>query len=223
MKIGLISDTHTHHRKLIIPDDLDMIIFAGDCSFPRDPYTNEPQVREFMSWFNNLEIKHKVWIAGNHDTSIGHKLINPRDFCNDCHYLENESIEIEGIKIWGTPYTPSFGVGWSFNADSKYSKLLYESVPEDTDIIIAHGPPKWCLDQVIEYYDNNQQPILGRHVGCKYLLNTIVRIEPKLVVCGHIHESRGEMEYGNTTIVNASCITDDYKSVHEIKIYNYEV
>ena len=44
MKIWHISDTHTYHELLEIPKGIDMVIHSGDCSNPRDPYTNEPEV-----------------------------------------------------------------------------------------------------------------------------------------------------------------------------------
>jgi 3',5'-cyclic AMP phosphodiesterase CpdA len=38
MRIWHISDTHTYHNLLEVPTDIDMVIFSGDCSNPRDPY-----------------------------------------------------------------------------------------------------------------------------------------------------------------------------------------
>lgn len=60
MKIWHISDTHTHHGFLKIPTDVDMVIFSGDCSNYRDPYTNEPEVRNFITWFRHLDRKSVV-------------------------------------------------------------------------------------------------------------------------------------------------------------------
>mgnify|MGYP003565119632 FL=1 len=70
MKIWHFSDSHTYHSLLEIPKDVDIVIFSGDCSNPRDPYTNEWEVRDFINWFSSLPIKYKIFVAGNHDTSI---------------------------------------------------------------------------------------------------------------------------------------------------------
>ena len=70
MKIWHISDTHGYHDLLEIPEGIDMVIHSGDCSNPRDPYNNEPEVRGFIDWFSSLDIKYKVYVAGNHDTSL---------------------------------------------------------------------------------------------------------------------------------------------------------
>ena len=48
MKIWHISDTHTYHDLLTIPEGVGMVIFSGDCSNPKDPYNNEPEVRAFI-------------------------------------------------------------------------------------------------------------------------------------------------------------------------------
>ena len=32
LKVGIISDTHNQHDKIVIPDDLDILICCGDVS-----------------------------------------------------------------------------------------------------------------------------------------------------------------------------------------------
>ena len=118
MKIWHISDTHTYHNLLEIPTGIDMVIFSGDCSNPKDPYTNEVEVRGFIDWYRKLKIPIKIFVAGNHDTSIEKKLVTSEDFSRcGIIYLENGDIIIDGIKIFGSPYTPTFGYGWAFNKD----------------------------------------------------------------------------------------------------------
>ena len=117
MKIWHIGDTHTYHDLLVVPEGIDVVIFSGDCSNPRDPYTNEPEVRSFKNWFAKLPIKHKIFVAGNHDSSIEKGFVVAKDFEDvGIHYLENTNVTIEGIKIFGSPYTPTFH-HWSFNKD----------------------------------------------------------------------------------------------------------
>ena len=107
MRIWHISDTHTYHDLLTIPEGIDMVIHSGDCSNPRDPYNNEPEVRDFINWYKELPIEHKIYVAGNHDTSIEKRLVTKIDFSGyNIHYLENDYIDIDGIKIFGSPHTP---------------------------------------------------------------------------------------------------------------------
>ena len=100
MKIWHISDTHTYHDLLTIPQGIDMVIHSGDCSNPRDPYNNEPEVKDFIQWYKSLPIEHKIYVAGNHDTSIEKRMVTPADFhAAGITYLENASTTIDGTSV----------------------------------------------------------------------------------------------------------------------------
>lgn len=209
MKIWHISDSHTFHELLTIPENVDLVIFSGDCSNPRNAIINEQEVRTFITWFSSLKIKYKIFVAGNHDSSIEKGLITKENFeLAGIHYLENDSIEIEGIKIWGSPYTPTF-FDWSFmKARDKLSKI-WETIPDDTDIIIVHGPPKGILD--LAYNRDNKL----EYCGCNALRKRVLAIEPKLCLFGHIHNNDDNLNAGTmklsayrTIFSNGSVVTD---------------
>ena len=211
MKIWHISDTHGFHQLLQIPEGIDMVIHSGDCSNLRDPYTNEHEVRRFIDGFGSLDIKHKIFVAGNHDTSIEKGLVTKDDFDQNCiHYLENTSVEIEGLKIFGSPLTPTFGYGWSFNKDrNKLEKMWRKAIDEDVDIVIVHGPPRGMLD--LSYDRKN----LIESCGDKSLMNKVKEVEPKLMLFGHIHNCDDIINAGTRTIPgldtifsNGSVVTD---------------
>ena len=211
MKIWHISDTHTYQELLTIPSDVAIVIFSGDCSNPRDPYNNEPEVRAFIDWFGGLPIKHKVFVAGNHDTSIEKGLVTKDDFDQNCiHYLENETIEIEGLKIFGSPYSPTFGIGWAFNkARNKLDRIWRMVIDEDVDIIVVHGPPKGMLDSSYDRLNSREQ------CGDKSLMNRVKEVKPKLMLFGHIHNCDDIINAGTRTIPgldtifsNGSVVTD---------------
>ena len=210
LKIWHISDTHTFHDLLEIPEGIDMVIHSGDCSNPRDPYTNEPEVRRFIDWFGDLPIKHKIFVAGNHDTSIEKRLVTKVDFTdNDIHYLENETIVIDGIKIFGSPFTPTFG-NWSFNKDrNKLERIWRKAIDEDVDIVIVHGPPKGMLDLSYDRLNSME------HCGDKSLMNRVMEVKPTLMLFGHIHNCDDIINAGTRTIPgldtifsNGSVVTD---------------
>jgi len=211
MKIWHISDTHSYHGLLTVPDGIDMVIFSGDCSNPRDPYANEPEVRNFIHWFKNLPIKHKIFVAGNHDTSIEKGLVSISDIqVNGIHYLENEHITIEGVKIFGSPLTPQFGNGWAFNkARNKLDRIWSAIIDKDTDIIVTHGPPKGILDVGIDRRHSME------FCGCKSLWNVVKLINPQLMLFGHIHNCDDVINSGTRTVdgldtifSNGSVVTD---------------
>ncbi len=209
-KILHVSDTHACHRLLTIPEGIDIIIFSGDESNYFDVFKNEPECKDFISWFGNLPIKYKVMIAGNHSAFISKHTKEFRELCNHYNiiYLENESIEIEGLKIWGSPYSPTFGNWYFMKARDKMQKL-WENIPDDTDILVTHTPPKGCLD--LSYNRNHQLEFCG----CSNLLKHVFRIKPKLHLFGHIHNcddiiNAGTMKLAvlDTIFSNGSTVTD---------------
>jgi Icc-related predicted phosphoesterase len=210
MKIWHISDTHTYHGLLKVPKDIDMVIHSGDATNPRDPYASEQEMLNFISWFGSLPIKYKVFVAGNHDLCIERNLVTKIDFMkNGIVYLENDYAEVEGIKIWGSPFTPTFGQGWAFNKKRSALHDIWKEIPDDTNIVVVHGPPKGILD--LAYHQLNCIEFCGDEALRKrmYLLN------PKLCLFGHIHNNEdiinaGTMKLSNhdTIYSNGSVVTD---------------
>lgn len=210
MKIWCISDSHGFHREYKVPEGLDMIIFAGDCSNYKNPALNEDEVSDFLSWYSGDDVpaKYKIFVSGNHDTSVERKLILPSHF-PDIIYLEHESTEIEGIKIFGSPYTPEF-CNWAFNVSRHKIDSYWTAIPGNTDILVTHGPPKGILDMGTRKDDGEIE-----YCGDKALLNHVLSINPKYHIFGHIHENGEHMNKGTRTIhgyktqfMNVSCVTD---------------
>lgn len=209
MRIWGISDTHGCHGQLNIPIDIDMVIFAGDMSNYREKYKNYEECDNFLSWLEILDIKHKLVCAGNHDIAISHKMIN-WDKYPSIIYVEHDSIDIEGINIFMSPYTPSFGQGWVFNKDRTKLDAYWQQIPENTDIVVTHGPPKGILD----ISENRNGEI--EYCGDKALLNHIDRVEPQYHIFGHIHNYKHHLNQGirtitdlpSTTFMNVSCVED---------------
>jgi Icc-related predicted phosphoesterase len=211
-RIWHFSDTHTYHELLTVPADIDLAIFSGDCSNPKNPYENELQVWDFINWFGMLEIPYKIFVAGNHDVSIERGLIKKEDFESaGIIYLENDYITIEGIKIFGSPNQPTFGKGWAFNKARNNLDAHWKLVDDDVDIFISHGPPKNILDASYGQYGTKLE-----HCGCTALRRHILgRIKPKLCLFGHLHNNEdlinaGVVKYAAyiTTFSNGSVVTD---------------
>lgn len=211
MKIWHISDTHGYHDLLSIPENIDIVINSGDCSNDKNPYNNESEVRNFIDWYKSLPIKYKIFVAGNHDTSIEKGLVKQKDFFNnDIIYLEDDYIHIEGLKIHGSPVTPNFG-NWSFmKGRDKLDKHWQRTIEDDVDILVVHGPPKGILD-ISDDRDGKLE-----YCGCKALKRHVMnRIKPKLMLFGHIHNSDDIINAGtmklsicDTIFSNGSVVTD---------------
>ena len=210
MKIWHISDTHTYHGLLKVPEDIDMVIHSGDATNPRDPYVSEQEMLNFISWFSSLPIKHKVFVAGNHDLCVERNFITKIDFMkNGIVYLENDYVEVEGLKIWGSPITPSFGNGWAFNKKREKTNEVWKHIPDDVDIVVVHGPPKGILD--LSYDVTGKLEFCGDSSLKKRMLD----VNPKLCLFGHIHNCEDIINAGtrklsthDTVYSNGSVVTD---------------
>jgi Icc-related predicted phosphoesterase len=217
-RVWAISDSHCKHMFLDVPNNIDIVIHAGDESNQKSAAMNNNECLNFLEWYKSLYIKHKIYVAGNHSTAIGNGLITRGDIPSNITYLEHESVTIEGIKIFGSPYTPEFGTGWAFNVPRKNLKSYWEDIAADTRIVISHGPPKGILD--LTMYDSRPGAKGDTYFqcGCEYLFNKVKKIEPEFVIFGHIHPEKhcpnaGILKIQNceTSFINACVVDLDYE------------
>lgn len=220
MRLVLISDTHSQHDKVVIPE-CDVLVHAGDYSQVGSPQ----EIASFYSWLcNQTQAKHKVFIEGNHDmhadpTITTKKFTNTASYADfqawlptwnkkfedaNIHRLLNSEVVIDGVKFYGSPYTIAFH-GWGFNSTLDELQENWKSVPEDTDVLITHGPPLGKLDRCMN----------GHRAGDPWLMQKVIEIKPKIHVFGHIHESSGMHTIGiagetQTTLFNASMLDESY-------------
>jgi len=210
MKITFISDTHTRHRD--VEADLpggDLLIHAGD--FMNSGYHKE-EAEEFFTWFDGIKgYDKKIFIAGNHDrimqmqpewatdTLTEYKTI---DYLRDEGFAYYDMDMDRSTKIYGSPWQPEF-FNWAFNLprNGEEMKAKWDAIPDDTDILITHGPPYGYLD------------VPGGkkfQVGCELLRERIDAMQPKIHVFGHIHGSAGYYFNGHTHFINASVLDERY-------------
>jgi Icc-related predicted phosphoesterase len=189
LRLVLLSDTHQLHREVDVPDG-DILIHAGD--FTMFSQSMEA-VADFNDWLGELPHRFKVIVPGNHEFFLESDP-SERSLLSNAKVLINEGIEIEGLRLWGTPVTPMYGGAFGLSS-AKDRKRLYAQIPLDTDVLISHGPPFGILDA---------DPVSGLHQGCHELLDAVMWVRPKLHVFGHIHGAYGVFETEHTTFVNAS-------------------
>ena len=97
---------------------------------------------------------------------------------------------------------------WAFNLDRGEALAeRWAQIPDDTDILITHGPPAGILDRITTP-DGTIRP------GCEALADRVARLPLKLHVFGHIHEDHGLEQIGSCLYVNASTCTGRYKPVN---------
>lgn len=218
MDILVISDTHCRHEELNIPD-VDMVIHCGDCSNSFESRHNIYEVHNFLYWFDSLDVKHKIYVPGNHDCSLERNLLNLDEY-KTIKFLIHQEIEIEGFRIFGSPFTPTFG-NWAYMRNRNKLGELWKQIPDDIQILICHGMPKGIMDLA---YDFSTNEIV--QVGCSSLYKKIINSNIKWFFGGHIHETKslknnGVLLHHGITFVNASCLNHETGEIlqgHTIKI-----
>lgn len=214
-KIFCFSDTHSRHEELIITDEIlssDLIICAGDSSNHWDVNINHGEELRFLEWYGKIPVTKKIFCSGNHNTAIGSGLITKEQIESyGLIYLEDSMVEINGCKIWGSPWSPTFGRSglWGFNKSRQKLGKYWQQVPEDLDVIINHGPPYGILDICYDINDRSQIVNVGDKAFRKYC----DRHENLTCIFGHIHDGREIVNHGKriidgNTYINASCQHD---------------
>lgn len=216
MKFVLISDTHCRHSKLKLPVG-DVLIHAGDWT-----HRGERDLTiDFLKWFDKQNYEHKIFIAGNHDffpekSPVEFKILL-ETFAPSCHYLQDNGVVIEGLRVHGSPVSLQFN-NWAFGRTQNIRRH-WAIIPPDVDILVTHTPIYGFGDTL---GPRGSQP--GRNAGCAFLLNEIeTRLHKlKLHVGGHIHEGYGVYQHNNIKIVNASSLDDRYKLKNEPVVMKWE-
>mmetsp|Transcript_24397 Transcript_24397/g.51126 ORF Transcript_24397/g.51126 Transcript_24397/m.51126 type:complete len:415 (+) Transcript_24397:105-1349(+) len=219
-----VSDTHGAHGRMAYPVPAgDVLIHAGD--FSRMGEMRE--LEQFCEWMRSLPHEHKIVIAGNHDVAMDESF-NASGFYKLFHlfnnkavdnnraarelvrsydaftYLEDTSTEVLGYKIYGSPWQPEF-CNWAFNLPrGPDCASKWRDIPNDTDILVTHGPPVGHGDLCTS----------GLRAGCVDLLAEILKRAKKPIshhIFGHIHEGYGCTRMGDTLFLNASTCTFGYR------------
>lgn len=188
IRIVCLSDTHTKTPSHV-PDG-DILIHAGDLTNAGTPNEIQAQI-DFLASLPHL---HKVAIAGNHDTYLDPRSRSTLDDdvlkqgepkWGKIHYLQHSSVtlafpdrENRKLRVYGAPQIPACGGPKFAFQYPRGTDAWSNTVPEDTDVLVTHTPPKSHLDLPIG-------------LGCEHLLAEIWRVRPRLHIFGHVHAARG--------------------------------
>jgi uncharacterized protein len=129
-----------------------------------------------------------VLVAGNNETDAA--LRAACDGWRAAHVLHGEGAEIAGVAFFGlgggVPVTPW---DWSFDLTEDEAAGALTGLPRD-GVLVVHSPPKGYVDG-------------PRRLGSQAILEAVEDKQPRLVVCGHIHEAAGEQaRIGESRVLN---------------------
>ena len=180
MKIYAVADLHGSQYKMNIllknieRHSPDLIIVCGDI-------TQFGPADVAKNLLDQIPID-TLAITGNIDTPDVLKGID-----------ESKATKIEQKKIVkkGIPFVGINGVD---EEQTSYFFKENDKLIDEKTVLITHVPP----------YDTMDQIFLGRHGGSKELRDLDEKCNPRLVLCGHIHEDPGITKLDESIIVNCS-------------------
>lgn len=216
-RIVATSDLHGFLPDPLDIPEADLLIIAGDIC-PDHPigkreryglddkgagYQAEWLDSEFRRWLDRVcqRVEYVVAVWGNHDF-VGEQRRLWEDLYLPVQFLQDETVEIGGLKIHGTPWVPGLP-RWAFHGSEEFLKARAESIPSDLDILISHGPPYGTADFVAPQFGSLA-------VGDRALAGALGSLAPKLFVCGHIHEQYGLHEHDDVIVANVSYVDENY-------------
>eukprot|EP01129_Flabellula_baltica_P001784 TRINITY_DN1169_c0_g1_i1.p1 TRINITY_DN1169_c0_g1~~TRINITY_DN1169_c0_g1_i1.p1 ORF type:complete len:144 (-),score=28.38 TRINITY_DN1169_c0_g1_i1:67-498(-) len=133
-----------------------------------------------------------------------------KNLLTNCVYLEDSEIEIEGIRIYGSPWQPEF-CDWGFNVERGLKiKQYWDMIPVGTDVLITHGPPEGQGGFTFNGFD----------AGCEELIRAIYRVKPVVHLFGHVHEGYGVTKDETTYYINGSNLNFKYKPVNSAIVFD---
>ena len=186
----LISDTHGRYECLPPLPAGDILIHAGDLT----SHGRLKDLEEVNRFFASQPHAHKIAIAGNLDFCCEGAREHVKRIFTAAQYLEAESVELCGLHIYGSPWTPRF-LNLAFNLDRGAPlAAVWAKIPADVDVLVTHTPPHGILDRTSR----------GIEAGCEELKLRVIELTPKLHVFGHIHEAYGQIRTHATLFVNAA-------------------
>src|SRR5262245_9968219 len=205
MRICAVADLHGFLPEI---PACDLLLIAGDICPATDHslfFQIEWLATEFRAWLSRLTMP-VVAIWGNHDLIGEHapELVPRLPWT----LLQDSATEFGGLKIYGSPWQLRF-FDWAFNLDEPELAHKWRLIPEDTDILLLHGPPYGFGDWVGR----------GEHEGSPSLRERIFEIRPKLAVFGHIHEGRGQWLEDGVVLANVTLMDEAYRPVHEPAVF----
>ena len=161
VRLVLLSDTHTHHSELTIPDG-DILIHAGDYASARDSAGRIREKDSFDAWLATLPHLHKIFVQGNHDEG---KPGSPISRLQHATSLVDQLTEVDvrgrTVRIYGSPWQPQFK-GWPTWLSPSDCEAKFSKIPKGLDVLITHTP-------MYKYGDGDK----GHDTGDRGLLKAI--------------------------------------------------
>lgn len=211
-----ISDTHAKHSLISQLPLGDVLIHCGD-------YSSTGTLKDttsFMKWFDNQEeYSSKIFIAGNHDTTIDINYYLDRGatrFHRETRNMSLDDIKNYSLKCREVLLTSSSSI---YLEDSECQFTVHSDLNESIHSVRVYGSP-WQPEFCDWAFNANRGPEIrsiwekipsgldillthgpplgygdltenGFRCGCSDLLDIVLERPPRVHIFGHIHEAYG--------------------------------
>ncbi|GFS02309.1 metallophosphoesterase domain-containing protein 1 [Elysia marginata] len=249
-----------HKRKVVIAGNHDLTLDLDMVKNRRDHLHDKFQISEskFEKALEELQVatsrellKSCIYLLDSSVTVCGIKIHGSPWRCTNykaetdatkqaLKMVNNKISKTSKVVILSDARQPFFG-DWGFNLPRGEACLeKWDKIPDDTDILITHGPPlggnvrtfeSSCLILLYPEWSNLSRGqghgdacFDGQRAGCVELLTTIqTRVKPRYHLFGHIHEGYGITTDGHTTFINGSNCTLRYKPQNPPIVFDFPI
>lgn len=217
MKIVAFSDIHGSVPFPKIPDGTDLVLVAGDVAplsasldleghrYFRIKEQIDWVFHELPKWVNEYPSTDFVVVPGNHDF-WGATLDGNPNWPANLYVRDNGLVSVRGKNIFCSSWVLPINGRWIYEMANEAEATVALRIPKhpQVDIVVTHNPP------LVEGSDIDRCSN-GDHCGSKFLTREIEKVQPELLVCGHIHSGSHECtKIGKTRCFNVSLLDDFY-------------
>ena len=195
MRLLCITDLHGNlsalGRILDGAADCDLVLLGGDLTTFGTPDDAERIVRRAQTAGPQV-----LAVAGNCDSAEIDRRLTRLGVA-----LHGRGVVVEGVGLHGLSAMPPWRHDMYQFTEAELARFLEDGRGQidtaEPQVVLSHPPPQGILDRTGG----------GSHVGSTAEREFVDRRRPALLVCGHIHESRGIERHDATTVVNCGAAT----------------
>lgn len=205
MRILAFTDIHSSYNRvleIIKSEKSDLVIIGGDLTNVGTITEAQSAIYQMQSVSNRL-----LCIAGNMDLPQHDEL-----FCNLNISINGKGIIINEVGVFGVSAAPISPLRTPYEIDEgviaeKIANGYRDVLKAKTKILVSHAPPYGTKVDIVHS---------GFHVGSAAVRDFIENEKVDVVICGHIHEARGQDVLGKTKIINCGQASRGYYGVIQI-------
>lgn len=205
MKILAFTDIHGSYKnveEIVARVPSDVIVIGGDITTYGTPLEVEEVIRGWQKFGPPI-----VAVAGNMDPPAIDRVLEAMGVS-----INGQGAEVSDVGFFGVSACPLSPLHTPYEiSEEEIAKRIeagYRAVKDArVRVFVPHAPPhNTKVDKVL----------MGMHVGSKSVREFIERERPDVVICGHIHEARGQDTIGKSKIVNCGPAGKGYHVIVEI-------